>query len=136
QAMRQGLCRDLGFTADERSENLRRSAEVAKILNDSGVMCIAAFVAPHEAVRQKAREVIGTDRFLEIYLKAPLEVLKQRDKSGAYQAAEEGKIAQFPGVSAAFEEPTRPDLLLETDKLNVEQCVDAILRLLAERGLS
>jgi bifunctional enzyme CysN/CysC len=134
--MRQGLCRDLGFTADERSENLRRSAEVAKILNDSGLICIAAFVAPHAAVRHKAREVIGPDRFLEIYLKAPLEVLKARDKSGAYKAAEAGKIAQFPGVSAAFEEPTTAELVLETDKLNVEQCVDAILRLLDERGLA
>jgi bifunctional enzyme CysN/CysC len=136
QAMRQGLCRDLGFSADERSENLRRSAEVAKILNDTGVICIAAFVAPHDAVRRKAKEVIGPDRFLEIYLKAPIDVLKSRDKSGAYKAAEEGKIAQFPGVSAAFEEPTDADLVLETDKLNVEQCVDAILRLLADRKLA
>ena len=110
-----------------------RNLGLLKILNDTGVICIAAFVAPHDAVRRKAKEVIGPDRFLEIYLKAPIEVLKSRDKSGAYKAAEAGKIAQFPGVSAAFEEPTDADLILETDKLDVEQCVDAILRLLAER---
>src|SRR4051794_21857538 len=131
--MRQGLSRDLGFTADERSENLRRSSEVAKLLNDAGVMTICAFVAPHEAVRQKAREVIGPDRFIEVYLKAPIAVLKARDTSGAYKAAEEGKIAQFPGVSAAFEEPANADLVLETDRVSVEQSVGQILALLSER---
>src|SRR3712207_4760979 len=119
--MRQGLCRDLGFTADDRSENLRRSAEVAKILNDAGLITICAFVAPHEAVRHKARQVIGPDRFVEVYLSAPVEVCKARDPSGAYAAAERGEIAQFPGVSAAFEEPTAPDLVLPTHQLPVEQ---------------
>jgi bifunctional enzyme CysN/CysC len=136
QNMRQGLCRDLGFTADERSENLRRSAEVAKILNDAGVICICAFVAPHEAVRQKAKEVIGPDRFVEVFLKAPIEVLKARDTSGAYAAAEAGKIAQFPGVSAVFEEPAAPDLTLESDKLTIEQSADRILALLDERRVT
>jgi bifunctional enzyme CysN/CysC len=136
QNMRHGLCRDLGFTADDRSENLRRSAEVAKILNDSGLICICAFVAPHEAVRQKAKEVVSADRFVEIYLKAPIEVLKQRDQSGAYRDAEQGKIAQFPGVSAAFEEPTTADLVVETDKLSVEQSVERIVSLLRARGVA
>jgi bifunctional enzyme CysN/CysC len=120
---------------DDRSENLRRSAEVARILNDTGVICIAAFVAPHDAVRQKVRQVIGPDRFFEVYLTAPLEVLKSRDKSGAYEAAEEGKIAQFPGVSASFEEPTNADLVLETDKLSVEDCVEHIVAGISGRGL-
>jgi bifunctional enzyme CysN/CysC len=127
QNMRQGLCRDLGFSADDRSENLRRSAEVAKILNDAGLICICAFVAPHEAVRQKAREAIGPDRFIEVYLKAPIEVLKARDTSGAYKAAEAGQIAQFPGVSAAFEEPSKPDLTLLTDEMSIDQCVERII---------
>jgi bifunctional enzyme CysN/CysC len=135
QNMRQGLCRDLGFTADDRSENLRRSAEVAKILNDAGLICICAFVAPHEAVRQKAREVIGADRFIEVYLKAPIDVLKARDTSGAYKAAEAGRIAQFPGVSAAFEEPAAPDLTLPTHEVAVEQGVEQILALLRARGV-
>jgi bifunctional enzyme CysN/CysC len=134
QNMRQGLSRDLGFTADDRSENLRRSAEVAKILNDSGMICIAAFVAPHEAVRNRARDVIGADRFIEIYCTAPMDVLRQRDKSGAYKKADAGEIAAFPGVSAAFEAPTSADLVLETDKVPVEQCVDRIVELLVARA--
>ncbi len=134
QNMRQGLCRDLGFTADERSENLRRSAEVARILNDAGVICVCAFVAPHEAVRRKAREVIGPDRFIEVYLTAPMDVLKQRDSSGAYAAADAGRLAQFPGVSAAFEEPAAPDLLVPTDKVGVEEAVDRIVALLRAGG--
>ena len=97
QNMRQGLNRDLGFTADDRSENLRRSAEVAKLLNDAGLTTIAAFVAPHEAVREKAKQLIGRDRVLEVYCTAPMEVLRARDQSGAYRLADEGRIAQMPG---------------------------------------
>jgi bifunctional enzyme CysN/CysC len=132
--MRQGLCRDLGFTADDRSENLRRSAEVAKIINDAGLLCICAFVAPHEAVRQKAREVVGTDRFVEVYLSAPVEVCRQRDKTGAYAMADSGKIAQFPGVSADFEAPKQAELVLPTHEISVEQSVDRIVKFLQERG--
>ena len=106
QNMRQGLNRDLGFTADDRSENLRRSAEVAKLMNDAGVITVAAFVAPHEAVREKVKQLIGRDRVLEVFCTAPMEVLRARDQSGAYRLADEGKIAQMPGVTAAFEEPT------------------------------
>jgi bifunctional enzyme CysN/CysC len=127
QAMRQGLCRDLGFTADDRSENLRRSAEVARILNDAGLIVICAFVAPHEAVRQRAKEVIGSERFMEVYLSCPIEVCRQRDRSGLYKLADEGKIAQFPGVSAVFEEPKAADLVVRTDQGTVEEAVELIL---------
>jgi bifunctional enzyme CysN/CysC len=135
QNMRQGLCRDLGFTADERSENLRRSAEVAKIVNDAGLICICAFVAPHEAVRQKAREVIGADRFIEIHLSAPLEVCEQRDPRGVYKLARAGKLASFPGISADFEAPAHPDLDLPTHQISVEESLERIMRLLRERGV-
>jgi bifunctional enzyme CysN/CysC len=128
--MRQGLCRDLGFTADDRSENLRRSAEVAKILNDTGVICVCAFVAPHDAVRQKAKEAVGGDRFISVFLKCPIEICRQRDRTGAWRMAEAGKIAQFPGVSAAYEEPTDATLVLETDKLSVDESVERIIALL------
>jgi len=133
QNMRQGLCRDLGFGADDRSENLRRSAEVAKILNDAGLICLCAFVAPHAAVRDKARQVIGADRFVEVYLSAPLEFCRQRDQSGAYEPAAAGKIAQFPGVSAAFEPPKNPDLILPTHQISTEEAVERILQLLKEK---
>ncbi|QDU23808.1 sulfate adenylyltransferase subunit CysN [Urbifossiella limnaea] len=134
QNMRQGLNRDLGFTADDRSENLRRSAEVAKLMNDAGVITVAAFVAPHEAVREKAKELIGRDRVLEVYCTAPMDVLRARDASGAYRLADEGKIAQMPGVTAAFEEPAAPDLVLATDQIGVEDSVGRIVALLKERG--
>jgi bifunctional enzyme CysN/CysC len=134
QNMRQGLNRDLGFTADDRSENLRRSAEVAKLMNDAGVITVAAFVAPHEAVREKARQLIGRDRVLEVYCTAPMEVLRARDQSGAYRLADEGKIAQMPGVTAAFEEPKAPDLVLETDRIGVDESVGRIVELMKARG--
>ena len=133
QNMRQGLSRDLGFTADDRSENLRRSAEVARILNDAGLICICAFVSPHAAVRERAKQVIGENRFIEIYLSAPVEVCRQRDESGIYKLADAGIIASFPGVSAAFEKPVNADLVLATDRMEVEAAVEAILKLLMER---
>jgi bifunctional enzyme CysN/CysC len=134
QNMRQGLNRDLGFTADDRSENLRRSAEVAKLMNDAGVITIAAFVAPHEAVREKAKELIGRDRVLEVYCTAPMEVLRARDQSGAYRLADEGKIAQMPGVTAAFEEPKAPHLVLQTDQVGVDEAVNRIVELMKSKG--
>jgi bifunctional enzyme CysN/CysC len=135
QNMRQGLNRDLGFTADDRSENLRRSAEVAKLMNDAGIITVAAFVAPHESVREKAKDLIGRDRVLEVYCTAPMDVLRSRDQSGAYRLADEGKIAQMPGVTAAFEEPKSPDLVLETDKVSVDESVDRIVELMKAKGL-
>jgi bifunctional enzyme CysN/CysC len=134
QSMRQGLNRDLGFTADDRSENLRRSAEVAKLMNDAGVITIAAFVAPHEAVREKAKQLIGRDRVLEVYCTAPMEVLRARDQSGAYRLADEGKIARMPGVTAAFEEPKTPDLVLQTDRISVNESISLIVELMKSRG--
>jgi bifunctional enzyme CysN/CysC len=134
QSMRQGLNRDLGFTADDRSENLRRSAEVAKLMNDAGVITIAAFVAPHESVREKAKQLIGLDRVLEVYCTAPMEVLRARDQSGAYKLADAGKIAQMPGVTATFEEPKSPDLVLQTDEISVEESVTRIIELMKSKG--
>jgi Adenylylsulfate kinase and related kinases len=94
-------------------------------MNDAGVITIAAFVAPHEAVREKVKQVIGRDRVLEVYCTAPMEVLRARDQSGAYRLADEGKIAQMPGVTAAFEEPKSPDLVLQTDQISVRRAFAA-----------
>ncbi len=135
QNMRRGISRDLGFTADDRSENLRRSAEVAKLLNDAGMLCVASFLAPREEVRQKAAEVVGSDRFLVVHLNAPIDVCRQRDQEGMYGAADEGEIANFPGVSSPYEVPTNPDLVLGTHELDVDECVERIINLLAERGV-
>ncbi|MCH8045592.1 MAG: sulfate adenylyltransferase subunit CysN [Planctomycetes bacterium] len=130
QNMRIGISRDLGFSAEDRSENLRRSAEVAKLINDAGLICIAAFLAPNLDIRQRAARVIGEDRFLEIHLTAPIEVCRQRDTEGMYARADSGEIPNFPGVSFDYEESPKPDLRLETDKLSVEECVEQIVKLL------
>jgi len=134
QNMRRGISKDLGFTASERSENLRRSSEVAKLFNDAGLIVLGAFVAPEEAVRQKVAEAIGHERFLVVHLDAPVEVCRARDTEGHYALAEKGELTEFPGVSATYEAPAKPDLKLSTDKLNVDQCVDKILELLQSRG--
>jgi len=135
QNFRLGMSRDLGFTASERSENVRRAAETAKILNDAGLICLTAFVVPHEVLRERARDVIGEDRFLEIYLKAPLEVLKARDPDGLYVAAERGELLSFPGVTSEFEEPKRADLVLDTAALGIEACASRIIELLNEKHI-
>jgi bifunctional enzyme CysN/CysC len=134
--MRQGISRDLGFSVSDRSENLRRSAEAAKLLNDAGLICVAAFLAPEESVRRKAAEVVGRERFLVVHLDAPLEVCRQRDTSGMYAKADEGEIANVPGVSVAYEPPKKPDLVLDTSKTPVDECVAQIVKLLGERGIA
>lgn len=135
QNMRWGISKDLGFSGDERSENLRRSCEVAKLMNDAGMICLAAFVAPSAAIRKKALDVIGKDRFILVHLSAPLAVCRQRDKEGMYEAAEKGEIANFPGVSLSYEIPEDADLVLETDKFSAEQCVQQVLQLLHSKQI-
>ncbi|MFM7109232.1 MAG: sulfate adenylyltransferase subunit CysN [Planctomycetaceae bacterium] len=134
QEMRLGISRDLGFSADERSENLRRSVEVARLFNEAGIIVLAAFLAPDEAVRQKAAERVGRDRFLVVHLAAPAEVCRTRDADGHYALADSGQIANFPGVSAPYEPPAKPDLVLPTHEWPVGRCVDAIVSLLESRG--
>ncbi|MFQ5585317.1 MAG: sulfate adenylyltransferase subunit CysN [Thermodesulfobacteriota bacterium] len=128
--MRLGISKDLGFTAEERSENMRRAAEVARIINRAGLICICAFVAPSAEVREKARKVIGADRFIEVYLSAPVELCRERDVKGVYTKADSGELRNFPGVSATYDIPESPDLVLPTHEAGVEECVDRIMRLL------
>jgi bifunctional enzyme CysN/CysC len=135
QNMRLGISRDLGFSAGERSENLRRSAEVARLFNDAGLVCIAAFVAPDEEVRRKAAERVGPDRFLVVHLSAPLAVCRSRDTDGHYPRADAGELPNFPGVTAPFEPPTRPDLVLPTHEWPVARCVDELVALLESHGV-
>ncbi|BBO30572.1 sulfate adenylyltransferase subunit CysN [Lacipirellula parvula] len=136
QNMRRGISRDLGFTVADRSENLRRSAEAAKLLNDAGLICVAAFLAPEESVRLKAAEVVGRERFLVVHLDAPVDVCRARDQEGLYSKADSGEIANFPGVSAPYETPSKPDLVLDTAKLPVDECVKQVLELLAARKIA
>ncbi|MCE9546079.1 MAG: sulfate adenylyltransferase subunit CysN [Planctomycetia bacterium] len=135
QNMRLGISRDLGFSAEERSENLRRAAEVSRLMNDAGLITIASFVAPSDAVRQRAREVIGPERFIEVYLDVPVEVCRKRDQSGMYAKADAGEIPNFPGVSAPFDVPPTPDLTLKAHELSIDTCAERIIALLKERGV-
>jgi bifunctional enzyme CysN/CysC len=132
--LRLGISRDLGFSEVERSENLRRAAEVSRLANAAGLIAICAFVAPSAEVRQRVKDTIGAERYLEVYLSAPLEVARARDTGGMYARAEAGEIQRFPGVSASYDVPTAPDLVLPTHELDVDQCVDRVIRLLEQRG--
>ena len=135
QSLRLGISRDLGFSAEERSENLRRGVEVARILNDAGLVCLAAFVAPDESVRQKAAERVGRGRFIVVHLSAPVEACRKRDTDGTYARADAGEIANFPGVSAAYDAPAAADLVLPTHEWPIGKCVDAVVALLEARGI-
>ena len=132
--MRQTISKDLGFTAAERSENLRRAIDVARLMNEAGLICICAFDAPSAGVRERARQAIGPTRFVEIYLSASLDVCRSREESGMYARADAGEIADVPGVSAPYDVPADPDLSLDTGTLTVEACVDRIVDVLSSRG--
>ena len=133
QNMRTGLSRDLGFSVQDRSENLRRCVEVARFMNQAGLICICAFVAPSDEVRQRLRPEIGDDRFFMAYVSAPLEICRGRDKGGIYEAADAGEIANVPGVTTKYEPPEDADLVLPTDEWPVDKCVDALMELLRSK---
>lgn len=134
ELMRRGVNVDLGYSTEDRSENLRRSSHIAKLFNDSGLLCIAAFVAPSESVRNRVADVIGRERFLVVHCDADESTRKSRDTKGHYADAIVGKLPNFPGVSALYEPPETADLVLDTAKLSVSQCAEAVVELLTKRG--
>jgi len=139
--LRLALSKDLGFTADERSEAGRRAAEVARMFNDAGMLTIAAFASPSAADRDAARRTIGEERFLEVFLSADVETCEARDAAlfpdgdGLYARARRGEVKAFTGVSAPYEEPTAPSLRIETESTTVDAAVDTIVALLESRGV-
>lgn len=134
-ALRRGLCRDLGFSTLDRGENVRRVAETARILVDAGVVVVTALISPYRDDRRKARDLFGTDEFAEVFVRCPLEVCERRDQKGLYRKARSGELPRFTGVSDAYEEPDAPDLVVDTDALDEEAAADAVLALLAARGV-
>lgn len=132
--IRHGLCGDLGFSAQDREENIRRIGEVAKLFVEVGVIVLTAFVSPFRRDRERARGLFQHGDFLEIYCRCPTEVCEQRDPKGHYRRARAGEVRDFTGVSAPYEEPRDPDVVLDTDKLSLEACVEHIHALLSERG--
>ncbi|NCG22517.1 MAG: sulfate adenylyltransferase subunit CysN [Actinobacteria bacterium] len=134
QNVRMGISRDLGFSAQDRSENLRRVSEVARLVNNQGLIAIAALVAPDSDVRSRAKVLVGGDRYVEVFVDTPISVCRERDSNGMYEAADRGEIAGFPGVSAEYARPTDMDLQLDTSRQDVDECVGRIIAVLQARG--
>ena len=130
--LRYGLNRDLGFAPEERRENIRRVAEVARLMNDAGIIVVTAFISPYRDDRERARRVIGEERFIEVHLSATLAACERRDPRGLYRKARRGELPDFTGVSAPYETPHSPALSIDTEALDVE----ASVRLLVERALA
>jgi len=132
--MRLGLSRDLGFSPEDRSENLRRAAETANLVNNQGIIVVVAHLAPSADLRARASELIGPDRFVEVFLDPPIDVCRQRDTNGLYEAADRGELEDFPGVSAPYDRPADADVVLDTSRLDIDECVDRIIQVLDHRG--
>ncbi len=132
--LRRGLCKDLGFSETARSENIRRVGEVCKLFADAGFVVIAAFISPYERDRRQVREMIGTERFVEVFLDCPPEECARRDPKGHYRAAREGKIRGFTGVDAPYERPLAPEVRIDTQRCSVEDSVSEIIAYLHRSG--
>lgn len=128
--IRSGINNNLGFSAEDRVENIRRIAEVSKLFVDTGIITIAAFISPNNELRKMAASIIGEENFLEIYVSTPIEECEKRDVKGLYAKARRGEIKNFTGISAPFEAPESPDLSLDTSKLSVEKSVKLLLDLI------
>lgn len=135
--IRHGLNSDLGFSAEDRSENIRRIGEVAKLFADAGVICLSSFISPYRSDRQLVRQLHDQAElpFIEVHVDVPLDVAEQRDPKGLYAKARAGEIRQFTGIDAPYEPPQDPALVLPTDRLTVDQCVSDLLDYLTSRGL-
>jgi adenylylsulfate kinase len=131
--LRKGLSSDLGFGPDDRRENVRRVAEVCRLMNDAGLIVVAALISPSSGDRTMARRIIGRESFVEVYLDADLAICEQRDPKGLYARARAGAIAEFTGVSAPYDVPSAPDLVVRTGNDPVERCVDQLLSHLDDR---
>ncbi len=132
--LRYGLCSDLGFTAEDRRENLRRVAEVAALMVDAGLFVLAAFVSPSAEDRARVAGRLGADHWLEVHVATPLEVCEARDPKGHYAMARRGDLSSFTGVSAPYEPPAAPDLRIDTVALNPAQAAGSVVAVMAARG--
>ncbi len=131
--VRHGLCADLGFSPQDRAENIRRVGQVAALFADAGVIAISAFISPYREGRLANRSVAGAERFAEVYLDVSVDVCEKRDPKGLYVKARAGEIASFTGISAPYEKPESPNIAIDTNSLSAEQCVDEIVNHLRER---
>lgn len=132
--VRHGLNKDLGFSPEDREENIRRIGEVAGLFTDAGVIVLTAFISPYRADRDKARGIVG-DSFIEVYTKCALEVCEERDPKGLYKKARAGQIPEFTGISAPYEEPGNAELVIDTGALSLEESVAKVFECLEARGV-
>ena len=124
--VRSGLNQGLGFSESDRQENIRRVAEVSKLFNDCGVICINSFISPTDEVRTLAEDIIGADDFILVFVDAPLEVCQERDVKGFYKKAKAGEIKNYTGIDADFEMPTKPDFVVDTTRQTAEESVNEV----------
>ncbi len=133
--MRHGLNMDLGFSKDNRKENIRRIAEVGKLFSDAGIITICAFVSPYKDDREAARNLVEESEFIEVYVKCPLDICMERDPKSMYKKAVTGKMKAFTGVDDPYEEPDCPEIVIETDNLHLSACTDKIINYLEDNGI-
>lgn len=132
--VRHGLCSDLGFSVADRTENIRRIGEMTKLFTEAGVIALTAFISPLRADRERVRQLLGDD-FVEVYVKCPLAVCEARDVKGMYAKARQGLIKEFTGISSPYEEPERPELVVDTSVTELDAAVAQVVDLLAARSL-
>ena len=132
--VRTGLNKDLGFTPEDRAENIRRIGEVAKLFTDAGVIALTAFISPYRADRDKVRALLQPGEFVEIYTKASVETCEKRDPKGLYKKARAGEIKEFTGISAPYEEPSKPELVLDSDAKGIDELAQEVVEYLKKNG--
>lgn len=133
--IRHGLNKNLGFSPEDREENIRRISEVGNLFADAGLITTTAFISPYRKDRDYARELLGNGRFVEVFVKASIEVCEQRDPKGLYKKAKSGEIKEFTGISAPYEEPLKAEVVLDADTMTIEEEVKVVLDYLKEAGI-
>jgi adenylylsulfate kinase len=132
--IRHGLNKNLGFSRDDRRENIRRIGEVAKLFVDSGIFALTAFISPYQEDRDSVRRMVEAGEFIETYVKCPVTICEERDPKGQYRKARLGEIVEFTGVSAPYEEPEESEIVLETDKMSIKESVETVIKYLRDHG--
>jgi adenylylsulfate kinase len=132
--VRHGLNKDLGFSPADRTENIRRIGEVAKLFTEAGVIVATAFISPYRADRDQVRQIMKEGDFIEVFVHASLEVCEERDPKGLYKKARAGEVKEFTGISAPYEEPEKPELVLESGKYTAEECTEQLFAFLVAKG--
>ena len=125
--IRSGLNKDLSFTDEARVENIRRISEVCKLFLDAGVVLLSAFISPFQADRDQVKSIVGDENYFEVFVDAPLEVCEQRDVKGLYKKARAGEVKNFTGISSPYEKPSKPDVVISTDKMSVEESLNVLM---------